>query len=177
MTVEVAISGHQNPDGSVGAPGLTYSFSLVSTTPIVTPTGPLIDAAGNIDSTKFPSVPGYTQNIDITFRICGAVQGNDGNSYPVRWATATESSGTGPGASVGYGWFTASEAPGAPKITIAGMSFTQSDPHNIVLDDNLDDDNAYYYSLGFVVPDIAGAGSAYYITIDPKIVTPPPVQQ
>ncbi|TFU03376.1 hypothetical protein EUV02_09365 [Polymorphobacter arshaanensis] len=177
MNVLVEISGHQNANYTVDATGVTHRFSLIDTTPSVTPSGTIIDQYGNIDATKFPFVDGYGPNIDTTFRIAGAVLGNDGALYPVRWATATECSGSGPNANVGYGWFTDSEAPGSPKKAIADMWFTQSDSTHITLDDNLEDGAPYCYSLGFVVLDIMGPGSVTYVTIDPRIVTPPPIGQ
>ena len=78
---------------------------------------------GNIDLTHLADVPGFSQNVDITFTLVPFMFDQHGQPVQAQWATPIQTA-----------------------ITITPSS------SKILLDDNDDNGNQYQYTLAFILP-------------------------
>ena len=173
LHVLLNIYGHQNPDGSIGVQSsnpnsLGFNYGLNYARPGATIQA--VDCWGNLDLSQVTSDPNWSNRIDMYFQVMGSILGNDGISYPVRFATATETSGNPK--QVGFCWRINNQTDENPIAWPATMSAVRLSPTQVEINDQSPGRNSvpYFYNLGIAIDNIAGAGSYYYITFDPKIV-------
>jgi hypothetical protein len=102
---------------------------------------------GNIDLTDLSQLPGFSQNVDITFTLVPFMFDQKGQPVQAQWATPIQT---------------------AIAITPSSAEMTPSyiSPMKILLDDNDNDSNQYQYTLAFILP----AYDNYLIHCDPVIV-------
>jgi hypothetical protein len=172
LHVFLSISGHQNGDGSISHLGsdpnsLQYSYSLNYAVPSAT--SDAVASNGDLDLGAVGSSSSYSNQVDIYFDVVGSITGNDGNSYPVRFATATEGN---PPDDVGFCWRVNNETDENPIPWPNNIVVTRNSNTQVLIDDQSPGNSTvpYYYCLGTSIDNINGAGNYYYITFDPKIV-------
>jgi hypothetical protein len=173
LHVLLNIYGHQNGDGSIGFQSgnphsLGWNYGLNYARPSAGVGAALSD--GNLDLSLVGTDPAFSNRIDIYFKVVGSIIGNDGNTYPVRFATATETSHNPK--QIGFCWRVNNETDETPIAWPATMSVQRISDTEVEINDQSPGRNGvpYYYCLGIAIDNIAGAGSYYYITFDPKIV-------
>lgn len=171
LHVLLNISGHQNADGTIGnIPGdpnsLQFNYGLNYARP-----GAGLGAAlsnGDLDLSLVNSDPAWSNRIDIYFQVMGSIIGLDGNNYPVRFATLTETSGNPE--QVGPLWRVNNETAEQRIPWPATMTAQRISDLEVMINDQSPSRNSvpYYYCLGIVIPNIAAP--YYYVTFDPRIV-------
>ena len=82
VQIQLLVSGHQNPDGTIEHLGsnpnsLQYSYQLLSSNPPAT--GPIVASNGDIDLGNLPQAAGFSNRVDIYFTVGGSIIGNDNN--------------------------------------------------------------------------------------------------
>ena len=173
LHVLLNIYGHQNSNGTIepqpGNPNsLGFNYGLNYARPGATIQA--VDAFGNLDLSQVTSDPDWSNRIDIYFQVMGSILGNDGISYPVRFATATETSGNPK--QVGFCWRVNNENDENPIAWPATMSAQRISNFEVEINDQSPGRNSvpYYYCLGIAIDNITAPAPYYYITFDPKIV-------
>ena len=171
LHVLLNISGHQNANGTIqNVPGdpnsLQFNYGLNYARPSANVGAVLSD--GDLDLSQVNTDPAYSNRVDIYFEVTGSIVGNDGNTYPVRFATATETSGNPK--QVGFCWRVNNYNDETPIAWPAKMSVQRVSNCEVEINDQSPGRNGvpYYYCLGIVIDNIASP--YYYITFDPKIV-------
>jgi hypothetical protein len=166
LGVRVNTTSNWLSDGSLGA-----NVSYTEMTEITVPPfpGAVDPVTGNINLNIMGSVPGYTNNIDITFILNANMTDRNGNRLEATWARSTDGSGKYSPLMEGFCWFCASPSNWQPIIPLpAGMSVIRNGGTSVTIDDNSPNDNvgSYVFCLGLVVM----IPQRHFITIEPVIV-------
>jgi hypothetical protein len=167
LGVRVTTTSNWLSDGSLGA---NVSYTQLPDITVPPFPGGVDPVSGNINLDHMVTpVPGYTDNIDITFILNANMTDRNGNKLEATWARSTDGSGKYAPLMEGFCWFCPSPTNWRPIIPLpAGMSVIRNGGLSVTIDDNSPNNNvgSYVFCLGLVVM----IPQRHFITIEPIIV-------